>query len=86
MADVKVTLNRAAMQQYLNGGSTQALIEQKAARVQVSADAMGSASYRHDTRPGKARCHGIVYTPSEHAIRSNRKHNSLLKALYGGGA
>ena len=32
-------------------------------------------------RPGKNRCHAIVYTGDMHSVNSNRRHNTLLKAL-----
>lgn len=32
-------------------------------------------------RPGKNRCHAIVYTGDMHSVKSNRRHNTLLKAL-----
>lgn len=86
MADVRMAFNRSAFSELMNGRACQAVIERKAAAVQAAADGQGSATYAHNTQPGKKRCHGIVFTPSEHAIRSNAKHNSLLKALYGGGA
>ncbi len=32
-------------------------------------------------RPGKHRCHALVYTGDMHSVNSNRVHNTLLKAL-----
>lgn len=32
-------------------------------------------------RPGKNRCHALVYTGDMHSVNSNRVHNTLLKAL-----
>lgn len=82
---VKFKPNRAAPREVLNSAEALDAVERATARVHAAADSMGSAAYAHDVRPGRNRAHGIVYTPSEHAIRSNAKHNSLLKALHGGG-
>ena len=32
-------------------------------------------------RPGKKRCHAIVYTGDMHSVNSNRVHNTLQKSL-----
>jgi len=32
-------------------------------------------------RPGKFRCHALVYTGDMHSVNSNRVHNTLQKAL-----
>lgn len=76
--------NRAAARKIMNSQGTQAVLNQKVQAVKAAADSMGSASYAGDVQPGKNRAHGIVYTPSLHAMRSNAKHNSLLKALNSG--
>lgn len=84
MGSVRYKPSAAAKRKILNSPACVAMVDQHAQRVKAAADAMGGATYAADTRPGRVRAHGIVYTPSEHAIRSNAKHNTLLKALYGG--
>lgn len=32
-------------------------------------------------RPGKNRCHALVYTGDKHSVNSNRVHNTLQKSL-----
>lgn len=65
----------------LNSTGVQELLSQKAERAVEVANSIGSASYATNTQPGKNRAHAIVYTPSRHAMYSNAKHNTLLKAL-----
>lgn len=85
MGNVKVKYkpNRAAQRAILNSDAAVAAVEREAARVNALADSMGGATYAHDARPGRNRAHAIVYTPSRHAMYSNAKHNTLLKALGG---
>ena len=77
----RLVLRSAARAEIMNSEGVMAAVEDLTAQAQATAESFGSASYDHDTQPGRVRCHGIVWTPSLHAIRSNAKHNSLLKAL-----
>lgn len=85
MGNVKVKYkpNRSARRQILNSEAAVDAVARRAERVKAAADSMGGATYAHDARPGKNRAHAIVYTPSRHAMYSNAKHNTLLKALSG---
>lgn len=77
--------DKAAAPQIMNSGETQAVILQRANGVKRIADSIGSATYAANVRAGKTRAHAIVYTPSNHAIYSNAKHKSLIKALKSSG-
>lgn len=80
-----VTLDRLdlkdARPQVLNSAGVQAELATLAGKAVSVANGMGSATYASNVQAGKVRAHAIVYTPSRHAINSNAKHNSLLKAL-----
>lgn len=65
----------------MNSSGVQSVLSEKVDAVVAAADSMGSASYAGNVQPGRTRAHGIVYTPSHHAIASNARHNSLLRAL-----
>lgn len=89
MADHTIALERFVIKpgfgaQIMNTSPVMSVVSKHTSAVQARATAMGSASYASDVQPGKVRCHGIVYTPDLHAMRSNAKHNSLAKGLYGG--
>lgn len=77
--------NKSAAPQIMNSGETQAVILQRANGVKRIADSIGSATYAANVQAGKTRAHAIVYTPSNHAIYSNAKHKSLIKALKSSG-
>lgn len=83
MASVKVRYvpKSGYASKIMNSGEVMAIVDEKGLEVKARADSMGSATYAQDTQAGRNRCHSIVYTPSMHAINSNAKHNSLLKAL-----
>ena len=77
--------NKSAARQIMNSGEAQAVILQRANGVKRIADSIGSATYAANVQAGKNRAHAIVYTPSKHAVRSNAKHKSLIKALKSSG-
>ena len=83
MASIKLTrlqLNGKAFPEIMNSEPVMAAIGAKTEEARRFADGVGTATYRSDVQPGRNRCHGLVWTPSLHAIRSNAKHNTLLKA------
>lgn len=65
------------------------LLEEKAEDIAARAEAMDGGHYAVGSRPGAARPSGrhraSVVTADYKAIRGNAKHNTLLKALGGGG-
>ena len=65
-----------------NSGPAMDACTQVAEEVKGRADSTGSATYGiKSARPGKNRCHAFVYTPDRHAMNSNAKHNTLVKAI-----
>ena len=62
-----------------------AVIEKAAGRVCDAANSMGNAgdAYEMHTGLGSTRAHANVSPANIHAVRSNAKHNTLLKALRG---
>ncbi len=73
--------NSAAPREIMNSPQCEGIVRQLTERVKTTADGFGTARYACNTRPGKNRVHGIVYTPDVHAMASNAKHKSLIKAI-----
>lgn len=80
---VKVKMNAAACIALMNSSEVQQDLLTRAERIKAAADAMGSGTYEADVQPGRTRAHARVKTPAGdfRTMASNRKHNSLLKAL-----
>lgn len=78
---VRFSPNLASRRQVLNSDGVMSDLQRRVDAVVEAAGSMGSATYAGDVQPGRARAHGIAYTPSHHAIASNARHNSLLRAL-----
>lgn len=82
MGQTRYVPNRAFARELLNSQLARAAVVARAKRVQYAANSMyGASGYglRVGTR-GK-RAHAFVYTGDAHAINSNHKHNTLVKAL-----
>ena len=81
--DVKFKLKPSGVYEILNGAGAQALTTQAAQEIQGRASSMfGASNYGlSEARPGKHRCHAIVYTADLHAMRSNALHQTLQKSL-----
>ena len=60
-----------------------AMCTDKAEEIAARANDMYDASGYEVTpgRPGKNRCHALVYTGDMHSVNSNRVHNTLQKSL-----
>lgn len=78
---VRYVPRREFMRQILNAPEVVRIVGDEADEVRRRAESFGTAKYESNEQPGRNRAHAIVYTPSLHAIRSNAKHNSLLKGL-----
>lgn len=78
---IKYVSNRSFARQVLNSDAAVSIVAGKGEEVKARADSMGRATYATDAMPGRNRAHAIVYTPDDHAVHSNAKHNSLLRAL-----
>lgn len=78
---VRFSPNRAAAARVMNSDAVMSDLRRRVDAVVEAAGSMGSAAYAGDVQPGRGRAHGIAYTPSHHAIASNARHNSLLRAL-----
>lgn len=82
---VKVTFNPKDFDAFRNSSEMQALLSELGEQVKDRANAYGSGKYEVDTKPGKKRASTRVKTTDAKSRASNAKHNSLLKALLGGG-
>lgn len=87
MVNAKVTYktNPNGMRELLNGPGIQQAVTEAASGIQGRASSMfGATNYGlSPARPGKNRCHAIVYTGDTYAIRSNALHQTLLKSIKG---
>jgi hypothetical protein len=85
MARAKVVYKtkKSGMRMVLNSEGMQRVVTQAARDIRSRANTMfGASSYGlSEARPGKMRCHAIVYTGDRYAMRSNAVHQTLLKAI-----
>ena len=74
---------KSGFKQMFNSQEMCSLCTQQANAIARRANGMyGASGYEVSPgRPGKNRCHAIVYTGDKHSVNSNRRHNTLLKAL-----
>lgn len=79
MGDVRVVINQSGVRDLLNSAGVQNMLLEHARKV---ADRAGDG-FEADVRPGKNRAHARVNATTWKAVGSNRKHNTLLKALGG---
>lgn len=77
MSKFKFVLNREGVRSLLKGPEMQTLILQKGNAVRNRC----GEGYRHDVRVGQNRCNSMIWAETIRAKRSNRKHNTLLKAM-----
>lgn len=86
MADVEVVMNSAGIEAVLSSAGVTADLKRRGDAIKARADSMGSATYEVHTRPGRkgGRLYVVVAANSAHAINSNAKHNTLVKALSAG--
>lgn len=84
MSKVRVVMNSAGIERVLTAACPD--LERRGQAIKASADAMGSATYTMAARVGRkgGRPYVVVAANDPHAIVSNMKHNSLLKALNAG--
>lgn len=68
-----------------SGPLAHSLVKQATDSITARANAAGHGSYAGDTITGKEGFpHGLIHTNDKHACYSERKHNTLAKALGGG--
>lgn len=74
--------NAEGIRKVANGRAVRKAVDARAEAIRGKAAGMYAAdAYRiKKARPGKNRCHAIVYTADAHAINSNRLHGTLRKA------
>lgn len=79
----KYVPKKSGFKQMFNSQEMCDLCTQQANAIARRANGMyGASGYEVSPgRPGKNRCHAIVYTGDMHSVNSNRRHNTLLKAL-----
>lgn len=66
----------------LRGPIARSLVQSKGEQVRARAASMyGASGYGMRVRVGSTRVRAFVYTADLHAMRSNRLHNTLRKAL-----
>lgn len=78
---VRYRPSRRAAKKIMNAPIVQEALWIEGGAVKSAADGIGEAKYGLKVERGSGRAHAFVYTPSKHAINSNAKYNSLLKAL-----
>jgi len=83
MADVRYVPKRAGFRALFNSAAMCEMCTDKANEIAANANGLyGASGYLVSPgRPGKNRCHAIVYTGDMHSVNSNRVHNTLQKAL-----
>ena len=84
MSKVKVRMNIPGCIALRNSEGVQADLLARAQRIKAQAETFGSGTYDADVQPGKTRAHAMVKTTDPRSMASNRKHNSLLKAIGAG--
>ncbi|MEG0906578.1 MAG: hypothetical protein RSA49_05210 [Anaerovoracaceae bacterium] len=77
MSKVKVVLNKAEVRQMLRSNEMESICLAEANKVKAKA----GEGYEVNTRKGKTRVNAMCYAKTYEAMNSNRKHNTLLKAL-----
>lgn len=89
MARIRIQTHRVGVTEVLTSLGVLGEIDKQARHVASVANGMHNAKgYVGDAIIGdgaKPRAHGMVKTTDLHTKRSNAKHNTLLKALQGGG-
>ena len=82
-SNFKYVPKKSGFKQMFNSQEMCDLCTQQANAIARRANGMyGASGYEVSPgRPGKNRCHAIVYTGDMHSVNSNRRHNTLLKAL-----
>ena len=78
---IRFKANTRAPREIMTSPQCEAMIRVRTERIKTAAESFGTARYACNTAPGENRVHGIVYTPSAHAINSNARHKSLIKAI-----
>lgn len=81
MANVQVKINSAGAREVMNSPEVQSFLLGLANNVASHAGTMGSGEYVADVQPGVNRAHARAKTANDQAVRSNKKHNSLVKGL-----
>lgn len=84
MADIRVEMYHSGAREILNSPEIQAELLRRAERIREAANGMGSGVYEADVKPGKNRAHAMVKTTDFISMKSNAKHNTLLKAMNAG--
>ena len=88
MSRIEVKLNSKAMEAILSSAPVQADLEARANRIKAAADSMGGGRYEVHQRKGRegGRPYWVVHVPEGDwaTYYSNRKHNTLQKALSAG--
>lgn len=84
MSKVRVKMLRKGCNDLRNSDAVQYDLLRRADRICSMADGFGTGRYEADVQPGKTRAHAMVKTTDVRSIVSNRKHNSLLKAMDAG--
>lgn len=82
-SNFKYVPKKSGFKQMFNSPEMCSLCTQQANAIARRANGMfGVGGYEVSPgRPGKNRCHAIVYTGDMRSVNSNRRHNTLLKAL-----
>lgn len=88
MGSVRIELNDAGIREFLNSSAMQSEVLEQAKMAAGRAKTGGGhdhGDYAVDVRPGKIRAHARVSTVNDEQVRSNWKHNQLVKSVGGSG-
>lgn len=87
MSKVKFKLNKAGVAELLKSKEMQDILQREgeAVRGRCTAGTVGPEEYGAEIRILDTRAVAVVHASTVHAYRSNLKHNTLVKALGGGG-
>ena len=88
MGNVKVVMNTKGIEAVLSSAPVQNDLMIRANRIKAAADSIGSGKYEVDQRRGRqgGRPYWVVHVPDGDwsTYYSNKKHNTLLRALDAG--
>ena len=82
---VELKYNPQDFDKLRNSKPVKALLKEEADKVKAAADAIASGKYEVKVDSGPKRAYAVVKTTDAKSRASNAKHNTLLKALRGGG-
>lgn len=81
MADVEFKANKGALKSIMQSGEILGEVQSVASRICSTANASSKGTYIVKSDIGKVSARAVVVTADIVAIKSNAKHNTLLKSI-----